>query len=318
VSEPDPRPTAVTRLLAWLGRWRTPPPRWRGVILLLAVSLFVGGVVVSVRELDLDAATIRWWPLVLVAVLGTPATIVTNAAELRAMGRCLDATRPLPPELSWWAATRVVVVATAANVLPLPGGALVRVHALRSAGSTVPRATGVNVVAALVWVAIAISVAGAAALTRAPVLGAIGLGVGSLGVVASLALLRPMATRWAWAPVIQLVVVEVVTTLIHAVRLYGVLLGLGIAVVPAQALVLGAASPLAAAAGVFPSGLGLAELLSALLAPAVALSAAGAFAATAVARIIGLGATAPLALMLGVRDLLPAAADLDASEDRGA
>jgi hypothetical protein len=31
-----------------------------------------------------------------------------------------------------------------------------------------------------------------------------------------------------------------------------------------------------------------------------------------------LGATAPLALMLGVRDLLPAAADLDASEDRGA
>ena len=292
----------ATRLRGWLeaaARWRTPPPRWRGVILLAAATIFVGGVVLSLRELDVAIEDVTWWPLVVIAVLGTPATVLANAAELRAMARAID------PDLSvsWRRAVQVVVVATAANVLPLPGGALVRIHALKVAGMTVPRATAVNLVAAVLWVGAAVSLAGLAALAYAPAAGGLALALGLAGVVVGLAGLRSLARRPAWGGAGALLGVEVATTLLHAVRLLLVLIALDVEVVAAQALVLGAAAPLAAAAGIFPSGLGLAELLSALLAPAVALSAASGFAATALVRVIGLAAIAPMALLLGLGEL---------------
>jgi hypothetical protein len=70
-------------------------------------------------------------------------------------------------------------------------------------------------------------------------------------------------------------------TVVHGLRLWLVLLALGVEVSVRQGLALGAAAPLAAAAGVFPSGLGLAEALTAVIAPIVALPAAAGFAATA-------------------------------------
>ena len=282
-----------------MARWRSPPPRWRGVILLVAVSIFVGGVVLSLGELDVTVADVTWWPLVVVAVLGTPVTVLANAAELRAMARAID------PGLtvSWRRAVQVVVVATAANVLPLPGGAVVRVHALKVAGMTVPRATAVNLVAAVLWVAAAVTLAGLAALGYAPAAGGLAVAIGVAGAAVGLLALRSLARRPAWGAAAALLGVEVVTTLAHAARLFLVLLALDVEVVAAQALVLGAAAPLAAAAGIFPSGLGLAELLSAVLAPAVALSAASGFAATALVRVIGLAAIAPMALLLGFGEL---------------
>lgn len=271
------------------------------MLLLVAGALFVGGAVFSFRELDVEPGTLVWWPLVVVALVGTPATIAVNAAELRAMARLT--TGGIAP--GWLHAARVVIVATAANVLPLPGGALVRVHALRTAGALLGQATAVTLLAALLWVATAVGIAGAAALTFAPVAGVLALLGAAAGVVATAVLVRTTTSRWSLRGLAALAVVEVVTTLVHGARLWLVLLALGVAAELRQALVLGAGAPLAAAAGIFPSGLGLSELLSALLAPAVALPAAAGFGAAALARIVGLVATLPAALALGVRDLTP-------------
>ena len=270
------------------------------MLLLAAVALFVGGAVVSLSELDVELATLTWWPLVLVAVLGTPATIAVNAAELRVLATLAGA-RPMP----WLQAARIVIVATAANVLPLPGGALVRVHALRSAGAGLAQATSVTLLAAGLWVATAVGIAGLAALGYAPVAAALALAAAVAGLVTVAVLVRATTARWSVAALARLAAVEIVTTLVHGVRLWLVLVALGVGAQLSQALVLGAGAPLAAAAGVFPSGLGLAELLSALLAPAVALPAAAGFAAAALARVVGLLATVPAALALGVRDLTP-------------
>ena len=282
--------------LARLARLRTLPPQWRSVALLVAAVLFVGGIVLSLDDLDVSLADVRWWPLVVVALVGTPATILANAAELRAMGRCLAV------EVSWGEAVRVVVLATAANLLPLPGAALVRLHALHAAGASLGRSGAVNLVAAGVWVAAALGVAGVSALAYDPLLGAIALAGGMAGIAVCAGLLRPVAGRWDPRAYGELLLVEVVTTMVHAARLWLVLLAVGIGVQFPQTLVLGASAPLAAAAGVFPSGLGLAEVLSALLAPVVALQASAGFAATALSRIVGLIATAPLAVVLGVRE----------------
>lgn len=288
-----------------MARLRTPSPRWRGVLLLVATALFVGGVALSVDALELRPADVTWWPLAVVLVVGTPATIAVNAAELRAMLACLDPDR----ELSWSRATRVVVIATAANLLPLPGGALVRIHALRGPRTGAGAATSMTALAAVLWVATAVLLAGGAAIVTAPLVGSLGVLVGALGVVGSLAATRAVAGAWRPRAMARLVVVEVTTTLIHAARLYLVLVAIAVTVSPDQVVVLGAASPLAAAAGVFPSGLGLAELLSALLAPLVALPAAAGLTATAVARVLGLLGTTPFALVLGVRDTVEVAHD---------
>jgi hypothetical protein len=289
----------LVRRLRRLTRWRTPPPRWRGLILLLAGAIFAVGIVLSFRGLDLELADIVWWPLVVLALLGTPLTILLNAAELRAMARSLDDTTML----SWPRAVRVVVVATAANILPLPGGALVRVHALGTAGAGVAKATAINLIAAVLWLGAAIALAGVAALTYVPLAGVLALVGGLAAVALGAAAVRAVASRWSTTAVAGLLGVEVATTLLHAAKLYLVFLALAVPAGLTEALVVGVAGPVSAAAGVFPSGLGLAELLSALLAPAVALPAAAGFGATAVVRLVGLVSTAPLALWLGVRDV---------------
>jgi hypothetical protein len=289
----------LVRRLRRLTRWRTPPPRWRGLILLLAGAIFAVGIVLSFRGLDLELADIVWWPLVVLALLGTPLTILLNAAELRAMARSLDDTTML----SWPRAVRVVVVATAANILPLPGGALVRVHALGTAGAGVAKATAINLIAAVLWLGAAIALAGVAALTYVPLAGVLALVGGLAAVALGAAAVRAVASRWSTTAVAGLLGVEVATTLLHAAKLYLVFIALAVPAGLTEALVVGVAGPVSAAAGVFPSGLGLAELLSALLAPAVALPAAAGFGATAVVRLVGLVSTAPLALWLGVRDV---------------
>jgi hypothetical protein len=305
-TEPPARaPSAVTvdppalRVLRRFTRWRTPPPRWRGLILLLAGAIFVVGIVLSFRGLDLTAADVVWWPIAVLAIVGTPLTILLYAAELRAMARCLDDRAGL----SWARSVRVVVIATAANILPLPGGALVRVQALSSGGAGLAKATAINLIAAVLWLGAAIALAGGAALAHVPLVGTLALVGGGLAIVVGIAAVRPVAARWAPSSVAVLLGVEVATTLLHAAKLLLALVALGIAAGLSDALVLGVAGPLSAAAGIFPSGLGLAELLSALLAPVVALSAAAGFGATALVRLVGLVSTAPLALFLGVRDV---------------
>jgi hypothetical protein len=289
------------RVLRRFTRWRTPPARWRGLILLFAGAIFVVGIVLSFRGLDLRPGEVLWWPIGVLALVGTPLTILLNAAELRVMARCLDDRAVL----SWARAVRVVVIATAANILPLPGGALVRVQALSSMGAGLARATAINLIAAVLWLGAAIALAGGAALAHVPLAGGLALAGGGLAIVAGTVAVRPVAARWAPPAVVTLLGVEVATALLHAAKLYLALVALGVTAGIGEALVLGVSGPLSAAAGIFPSGLGLAELLSALLAPVVALSAAAGFGATALVRLVGLAATAPLALFLGVRDVSP-------------
>lgn len=291
---PEP---ALVRRLRHLARWRSPSGPWQRVVQVVAALVFVVGAVVSARALDLGPGGIRWWPVVVLAVAGTPLTIALNAAELRVMAWCLDGR----DVLTWSRSVRVVVVATAANVLPLPGGALVRIQALRATGASGGRATAINLVAALMWVATAVGVGGLAAWSRVPLVAGLAVVGAMVGGIASLVALRMSAPGWSPAAAATLFALELATTLLHGAKLTLALWALDVTAGIDQALVLGVAGPVSAAAGVFPSGLGLAEVLAALTATLVALAPAAGFGATALVRIVGLASTAPL--VLGLRDV---------------
>jgi hypothetical protein len=296
--------------LARIARWRQPPQQVRGALLVIAGVAVAVGMVWSIRTLQIGWADLRLLPLLAALLLITPATILLNGAELKVMTAIVARG---DQRLAWRTALRATVVATAANLLPIPGGALVRIAAVRSVGVRTTSATAINLVGAGAWVAAGLLIAAVAGLTVAP-WGAVGLaaGLGLAGVAIVLAMLHRLSEDGAtWWSTGALFLVEAATAIVHGLRLWLVLLALGVEVSIRQGLALGAGAPLAAAAGVFPSGLGLAEALTAVIAPIVALPAAAGFAATALGRVVGLLGTAPLALAFGVEDLRQRARDLE-------
>lgn len=295
--------------VGWLARLRSPSPRVRGGLLVVAGLATVVAAVLSVERLELSVADLRAVPLLVAAVVATPLTIVLNAAELRVTALASGARLA---EVGWPRATRTVVLATAANLLPVPAGAALRIEVLYSAGARLAAAAGVQVAAAAVWVGISLVLAGLVLLPSSAVAWGIGgLVVGAVLVLAGLLGVTRTATSRAGTAAGLLLAVEFATALVQAARLWLVLLGLGIEATVAQAVVIATASPLAAAAGFFPGGIGLAEFLSAIVAPLAELPAAAGLLAVAVARVLGLLVTVPIALGLGLGDLLrrPAAVD---------
>lgn len=294
---------------------RNPSPRARRVLSLVALALFVGGLAIAVPNLEITLEELALGPLLLVAVVLTPLTIVTNAAELRVMA---DATQDPGARLGWVEAVRVVVLATAANVLPIPGAALVRIQALRTRGASVAASTGINLAGAGAWIGTGLAVAGLALVGIGGWRAVLALLVGVAGcVVAGLVthrVARPGRWRRSFA---MLLAVELLATVVHGVRLLVVLAALQASVGLVPSLVIAVSAPLSAAAGIFPSGVGLAEAISALLGPLVGVGAAAALTATALNRIIGLVVTAPLALLFSGRAReASAAADAAADTDR--
>jgi hypothetical protein len=298
----------LRRVARHLTAARDPSPgtrRWLTVGGALAVAV---AVVVSLRALDVDAAELTWWPLLLVALVLSPATIAANAAELKIMAR---ATAPAP--LSWRDALEAVVLATAANLLPLPGAALVRVQALRIRGAGTVAATVVQLAAAIAWLGVGLVLAGVA-LLAVPDTVLAGLPVGG-GVLVLLVLVSGLvACGVSWATVARaalpdrtigawsaLVAVEAGLTLLHGARLLLVLLALGVDLAYDQALVVAVSAPLSAATGIMPAGLGVAEAIAAVLAHLVALPAAAGVAATGLNRVLGLAMIAPLAAVVASR-----------------
>lgn len=261
-----------------------------GVALVIAV-------VVSARALDVQARALTWWPILVALCLASPVTIGLNAAELRVSTAIVH---PDGRRMPWPTAFRTVIAATGANLLPLPAGALLRIEAVRRTGVGVVPATNVNLVAAALWVTAGVGIAAIAAVARHPVAASVGLLGAATGLAAATMLARRIATgRWS-RTFLLLGGIEAATALFHGVRLWLALQALGIAASVRQALIMGAAGPLSAAAGVFPSGIGLAEGLTALLAPLATLPPAAGVLATALSRIIGLSATVLVAIPLGV------------------
>jgi len=284
-------------LVRRLGAARDPSPRTRRALLVVGLVAFLVMLVVSLRALEVGFDEVAWGPLVFAGLVLTPLTILGNAAELRVMAAG-TAQRPLPT----LEAVRVVVLATAANLLPIPGAALVRIQALRTRGASGTAATGINLAGAGAWLGSGLLVAGLALL---PVRGPGALVVAAVGVagctVAAMVVRRVARPGRAARTTVALIAVEVLVTVLYGVRLLVVLAGLRVDLDLQQALVIALSAPLSAAAGVFPSGIGLAEAISGLLAPAVALPVAVGVAATGLNRVVGLAVTAPIAAWLAAR-----------------
>jgi uncharacterized membrane protein YbhN (UPF0104 family) len=249
-----------------------------------ALLLFVGGSILGVVSLPSVEQEPRWELLAIVGLVGVPLTLVLNAAEYQVTAAILGYRVPFVPAL------RIGVLATAANMLPIPGAVLVRASAIRKLGASYGKIALSAGIVATCFIGTVCLLAGGVLVAS----GQLGVGwplagAGLLLLVFALATL--VAERGPRQGVRLLFAAGARATgaiLVKAVRLYLILVALGYEAGVTQALTLTLAAVVVTALGFFPGGLGAAEVLSAALSPLVGLSAAVGFVASAVDRLISM------------------------------
>ncbi|HEX7235717.1 MAG TPA: hypothetical protein VF405_02075, partial [Gammaproteobacteria bacterium] len=234
----------------------------------------------------------------LLSALAIPIAILVNAAETK-LSATLAGTN-----LGWLQATHIGLVSSAANILPLPGGPLVRIGALKRAGASLLQGGVATTLIAAIGVGLAFTSAGAATVGAHPSVGMSCLAVGAVATGAcAIALFR---LRRSWALVAMVLVMKSVGIALGLLRMYWALASLGF-VVSFTALFAFAVSDVAGSVvSIVPAGLGINEAVAALMAPLVAVPSTLAFLAVAINRVIALAvlavATAFAAALPGARE----------------
>lgn len=296
MTEDSTRATLRRRVLQLLDRrLSSTNPKVERRLLLIATAAFLGGAAwawIDVRE----TITLDWRFLLANAALGVPLTIALNATEYR-LGAGLVGARP-----TFGDAMTVSILGSAANLLPLPGAALVRIRALRQEGSGYGKATRVTAAIGVAFVAIAGAVAAiaAAVIDATAIAWAFGA-IAAVGAVIVTVILggahRPSA---GWT--LRLIAIEVAALALIAGRFALSFRAIGVTPTLATVSLMAAAGPLASASGILPGGIGLREGLAAFLADQAGTAAASGFLAVALDRVIALAVAGVLSLVLTYRN----------------
>jgi hypothetical protein len=226
-------------------------------------------------------------------VLAAPAGTLLNAVELQALSRIGDG------RMSWCSSWEVTLYTNAANMLPLPGGAITKLAGLKAHGVNYRTGTLLLVLSTAAWGCTSFLLAGAALLSlgQSQLATIFLLCGGTLFGLFGLISLRFRWSRWTAA----LVAVRIVYFLVEAFRYMLAILSIGGSATLLQSSIFVIATFIGAAAVIAPQGLGVSEATAAALATAIGISAAVGFLAAVVIRVsryVGLAVIAGVSLLL--------------------
>lgn len=278
-------PAGAERLVGWITDRRE---QFRKYGLALALLLFVGGLIWSLKSVpDLDEQ-IRFAPLLLLLVIGAPIGTVLNSVEMYAISRIAGG------PMSWRTSFELTVYTSAANMLPLPGGALAKLAAMKVHGVGYGRGTAMILLSSAIWGGLAFLYSGAALLW----LGHADIATGfALAGFLLLALCGFGFARFAhWRLVGLVALMRLISFPVEAFRYMLALIAVGASVGFVQSSIFVVASFIASAVVFAPSGLGVGESAAALLSSLIGISAALGFVAAALGRVVRL---AGLSLIVG-------------------
>lgn len=269
------------RLQTWAQAWRNP-------IRTIAAVLFIGALFLSIQHSGVGLDDLRIAPLLVLAVVLVPLQTAYSAINTVVMGKAAGG------PVRFLAAVRVNIYAQLAELLPIPGGAIVRTGALIQAGATVLRSAEVVATFSIFWIAC----------------GAIGAGVALTGSWLGCPLIAAGAAvlivTGAWSSVrfgAKLVITAIALRLVGlgivAARILTAFAAIGVTIDVLSGLCFGFASILGGAASLVPAGLGVSEALAALFAGPVGVEPSAAFLAVAVSRMVAFAVHSAAALALG-------------------
>lgn len=287
--------------LAWLSQWAATArdnealkairhclsgASTRRLLLILAGLLFAGGAFWSFRSMHVAPGDLRFAPLLMLAGLIVPSLIYGGVGFIL-LARSAGLTMPLPR------ATIVAAHAYLAELLPIPGGAIVRTRALMRSGSTLRRSSLLVIATAILWIALAMVAAGLALLSAQDRLGWPLVLAGSTFSIVFLLWLGVKAGVGVAAGTLFHRLAGIGLT---GLRLQCAFAALGMPIAFPDTLPFVLASLLGSASSIAPAGLGVSESLAALVATARDYPAGIAFLAVGIDRLFCLGGCGILAL----------------------
>jgi len=274
-----PRLAKLAAAARWSSRCRVP-------LLVVASLIFLAGTYRAFSTLAISPAELRGAPLLILAALIFP-SLVYGGIGLSLLARSADLSMPVGK------ATLISAYAYLAEMLPLPGGAVIRTGALMQAGSTLGRSSALVLLTAILWVSLATLGAG---FTLWPISAHVAAPLLVIGGLTSAAIFI-----WLWSIGGAVVALSTLAHRIAGILLTALRLTLAFAALHMPmsfsqtfpfvlAILLGSASSIA------PAGLGVSESLAALAATATDHPAGIAFLAVGIDRIFCLGGCALLTL----------------------
>lgn len=274
--------SAVARLKAASKR-----PGIRIGLRIAGIVVLTSGAVWAIASLDLSWSDLSLVHMALNLLVLTPALLGVAALSFKitsgAVGR----------HVSNALAVHTVAAANVAELLPLPGGALVRGGALVKAGAGVGEATRVVLLTALLTLALTLTLSGTALGVLSD---ALWFWIAAAGLAAVLVVLGLLGRHTAPRYLVAMVAVRLLTLAVTVLRLIVAFATLGEDLGWIEAALYAVAPTLGTAVGIVPAGLGINEAIAAGLATFVAGSSATAFLAVALNRALGLAVGAGLVL----------------------
>jgi uncharacterized membrane protein YbhN (UPF0104 family) len=257
-----------------------------------ALLLFVAGFVWSIHQTpQFGFKAIA--PLLILLLLSAPAGTLLNTVELHALSRIAGG------PMSWRSSFDLTVVASAANMLPLPGGPLAKLAGMKAHGTGYGTASAMILLSFLLWGGLAFLYSGVAILlfghTR----------IASLFFFFSFALLAGSVFAFArfgkWQFVSVVAATKLAYFILEALRYMFALMAIGASISFLQGSAFAIASFVASAIVVAPQGLGVNEAAAAAVSTIVGISAGLGFVAAGtirIARLIGMAVIAAAFLLL--------------------
>lgn len=264
------------------------------VVLVIASLAFVAGFFVALRYQPLTLSDLSLLPTLCLVFVTLPINFLLNGLEFQLSARLAEG------KLSLRDAVETTVIGSAANLLPIPGGAIVKVARLKALGVSYKHGISTTLYPALLWLGTALTYAGLWASV-------LGVGAVSWAFVGLGAIVVIGASAFAYKiygqidTLLRLLLVRVCLVILDAIQIFLCMLALAVAGSFAQASLLTVSGVLGSAVSIVPAGLGVREAVSAVIGPFVGLTAASAYLVTAVNRLLSLAAIAPLAFYLAAK-----------------
>lgn len=266
-----------TELPNLLIRLRAFGARHRGILFWLALVVFGVGLALSFLHMGVDWSGIAPWYLLFDLFILGPVGLFLGSVQLAVYARSA------PKCLSLNQAVEICAGGTVANLLPVPAGAMAHGSALVAAGLSLRAAGSIVLYGSLAWLGLGLSVIGIYLLQQSnPIGGVLGLiPCIALAMYGAFCLSRLMPIN----DICVLILVQLLRIVLLGARFWIVFRGLMESASISEAVLFTGAAIGGVAVSIVPSGLGVSEVLSALLAGLTAVSGAAGFAAMGLIRI---------------------------------
>lgn len=243
------------------------------------LAILAIGAIWAVVSLDLTWSSLSLFHLAVNFLVLTPAMLGLAALSLKITCRAVGG------RISNASALQTVATANVAELLPLPGGALVRGAALINMGTSVAVATSVVLLTSMLTLCLTVTVSALALSALGHLLGLWGGAATLIGVLLVLVFLAKYASLQY---LLGMVVVRLLSIAMTVLRLIAAFATLGADIGWIEGALYSAAPTLGAAVGIVPAGLGVNEAIAAGLATMISASPETAFLAVALNRALGL------------------------------